>query len=278
MGYPTFQASGQTIAKTFGSGDFGSGSITPYCIYSGAVVSGSIGATAVCEPNVDPTLLPLLGTTELSRRRAKGTCSGLYFSASGTQSGGQRWYPAGFAIPSYGYTAGNASCSGNAILTYPFPSEEGGYVDDMRVALGAAGVSGLWIHLGIYDNVDPTFNDLWPGTLLSEGSGLGIQTTIINYNPAITLDANKLYWFALRFPTSISGWPGAVHFKGAYTYHMTLFGCDSLFKDAAIDGGHVYGIRMPWSGTPLPPTFPTSSGIPIYYSGYQPFIAAHFAS
>ena len=278
MGYPTFQVSGQTIAKTFRSGDFGSGSITPFCIYSGAVVSGNIGATTICEPNIDTTLLPLLGTTELTRRRVKGTCSGMYFSASGTQSGGQRWYPAGFTIPSYQYTVGNANYSGDAIVAYPFPSEEGGYVDDMRMMLGGAGVSGLWVHLGIYNNVDSTYNDLWPGTLLSEGSGLGLQANVINYNPAITLDANKLYWFALRFPSSQSGWPGAVALKGAYEYHMTLFGCGSPFQDYALGGGHVYGVRIPWSGTPLPSTFPVSSGIAINYSGNQPFIAAHFAS
>jgi hypothetical protein len=267
MGKPISLTSGAMVSRQLAFGDFGSGCVTIGVIASGAITSGSIGLAAVCSGNVDSTGLDLIGSSDYDRFRVKGYGSGMSFSASGMA---QRWYPAGFTAMNSTPSQSLASFPGQCIYAIPICSEMGGTIDDLRFYKNFT-ASGESFCLGIYDNVDATMADIWPGSLLVQASGLSASGANgpINMNPGLALNPNWIYWLALRMPSTA----GTYSLQGMTACYLNLFGVNHKFEE----NSQIFGVNMPWSGTPLPDTFPTSSGNIMYYSGYFPTIAIHYA-
>jgi hypothetical protein len=273
MGKPISLTSGTMVSRQLASGDFGSGCVTVGVIASGAITSGSIGLATVCSGNVDAAALDLLGSSDYDRFRMKGYGSGMSFSASGMA---QCWYPAGFAAMNDTPSQSLASFPGQCIYCIPICSEKGGPIDDIRFYRNFA-TSGESFCIGVYDNVDATMADIWPGNIISQASGLLASGTFgpVTMNPgsgsvpSLSLDPNKIYWLALRMPSTA----GTYSLQGMTNCYLNMFGVNHKFEE----NSQIFGVNMPWSGTPLPDTFPTSSGNIMYYSGYFPTIAMHYA-
>jgi hypothetical protein len=84
----------------------------------------------------------------------------------------------------------------NSACFVPFISTTFLKVDTLGVVATIAGSATSLIQLGIYTNSSP--NVLYPFRAVST-SGLNISatnTTLVGYNPAITLSAGELYWFS----------------------------------------------------------------------------------
>lgn len=271
--------SGAMVSRQLGSGDFSSGSATLGTLASGAVTSGNVGVGAVCSGSLDAATFSLMGSSDYDRFRARGTVSGFAFAQSGGD--GRRWYPAGFAVGRWGNSL--VTFWGERIWCLPICSEMGGTIDDMRVYRNFA-ASGYSVYLGIYDNVDSTMQDLWPGSLVVQSSG-GLLASgsplAASFNPGIDLKPNWVYWLAYRGPEKSGAFSMAALGNIGAASMLSLWGVNHRFQEAS----QGYGVSIPWSGTQLPDTFPTASGDIISSGGtwsvsvanYIPAIAIHYA-
>lgn len=82
----------------------------------------------------------------------------------------------------------------NSACAVPFISTKNITIDTMGFAATIAGSATTFVQLGIYTNSSDTV--LYPHQAVSTSGFLsGTNTTVMGYNPAITLSANNLYWF-----------------------------------------------------------------------------------